>query len=76
MHQNRDMKIKKEKLQELDKLIYGNDKLEYVMQYRKTTGCGIPEAITALTERYKELRKNNPNQFSCSDEEYWKGFYS
>ena len=68
--------IKSEQLKELDEHIFNNEKLEYLQLYRELFNCSLLEAQESLTNRYKELRSNYSKQFTLSDSEYWKSFYS
>ena len=60
----------------LDPLILSGSKIEFLMRAREATGVGIPEALEILRSRYDVLRRTRPEAFHCSDEDYWKGFYS
>jgi len=60
----------------IDETIFANMKLPAIERIRALTGCGISDAIVILSDRYKKLRDQSPERFSCSDNEYWKDFYS
>jgi len=61
---------------ELDKLIFSNRKLDAIHLLRQQRGLTLTAATDALTCRYRELRAGSPGQFTCDDEEYWRGFFS
>jgi hypothetical protein len=60
----------------IDEAIFANLKLPAIKQICALKGCGIGDATEILTDRYKKLRTESPDRFSCSDEEYWANFYS
>jgi hypothetical protein len=60
----------------LDELIIANRKLEALLLLRQERGLSIPEALDAFTARYKQLRAEAPDRFTCDDKKYWEGFYS
>ncbi|MFE0629439.1 hypothetical protein ACFW3D_21075 [Streptomyces sp. NPDC058864] len=39
-------------------------------------GCSLQEAIHIYAARYEVLRVQRPEDFVCSGDEYWDGFYS
>ncbi|MFD9222321.1 hypothetical protein ACFWDI_20440 [Streptomyces sp. NPDC060064] len=39
-------------------------------------GCSLHEAIRSYAARYEVLRVERPDDFVCSHDEYWVGFYS
>ncbi|MGW0831768.1 hypothetical protein [Streptomyces prunicolor] len=43
---------------------------------RETLGCTIHQAIDVFTERYEGLRRDRPDAFDLSQDEYGRGFYS
>jgi len=61
---------------ELDNLIFLNRKLDAIQLLRQQRGLTLAAATDALTCRYRELRAGSPSQFTCDDEEYWRGFFS
>ncbi|OZG75029.1 hypothetical protein BTA51_01100 [Hahella sp. CCB-MM4] len=62
--------------QELDKYILKNRKLKFIQQIRAHTGCSVSKAIEMLGSRYEWLRKEFPDKFQTSAEEYWSDFNS
>jgi hypothetical protein len=57
-------------------LIVARNILQAVIAIRKYTGLGVNAAADLLRDRYTELRRVRPSDFSCSDEEYWRDVYS
>ncbi|MEV6508898.1 hypothetical protein AB0M61_22635 [Streptomyces sp. NPDC051642] len=43
---------------------------------RETLGCTIHQAIDVFAERYEGLRRDRPDDFDLSRDEYGRGFYS
>jgi hypothetical protein len=43
---------------------------------REAHGCTLHEALDTFVQRYEELRRERPDDFSLSREEYGQGFYS
>ncbi len=43
---------------------------------REHHGCPLQDAFTAFTDRYEVLRRETPDHFSQTHEEYWEGFSS
>jgi len=62
--------------EELDALILSGEKIHFLKSVCDASGMGLKEAITLLYERYELLRRTRPDEFQCSEAEYWKGFYS
>lgn len=62
--------------QEIDAAIVADQKLSAIQQIRQQCGCSLREGLQLLAERYARLRKESPERFGCSDQEYWSGFYS
>ena len=61
---------------ELDNLICSNRKLDAIQLLRQRRGLTLAAATEALTCRYRDLRAESPNQFTCGDGEYWRGFFT
>lgn len=61
---------------DLNLLIVTNKKLPAIDLIRKKAGCSIPEALDMLAQRYRFLRSKTPDEFTCTDENYWGGFRS
>lgn len=57
----------------IDEAIFANLKLQAIQQIRALTGSGISEAVFVLSDRYKKLRAESPERFTCPDEEYCNG---
>ncbi|MBM9510132.1 hypothetical protein [Actinacidiphila acididurans] len=43
---------------------------------RETLGCTLHQALDTFVERYEELRRERPDDFALSRDEYGRGFYS
>jgi hypothetical protein len=43
---------------------------------REACDCTLHEALDVFAERYEELRRDRPNDFTLSREDYGRGFYS
>jgi len=43
---------------------------------RETLGCTLHQALDVFAERYEELRRDRPDDFTLSRDEYGRGFYS
>ncbi|WP_043667764.1 hypothetical protein [Streptomyces xylophagus] len=43
---------------------------------RETSGCTLHEALDVFAQRYEELRRDRPDDFGLSRDEYGRGFYS
>ncbi|NXY98744.1 hypothetical protein HYE82_31075 [Streptomyces sp. BR123] len=43
---------------------------------REHLGCPLQDAFVAFTDRYEVLRRERPDCFSQTHEEYWEGFHS
>ena len=59
-----------------DRLIFENQKMQYLQRLRQETGCTFRDALEQLYSRYETLREQAPEKFSVSHEDYWDGFYS
>jgi hypothetical protein len=62
--------------EQLDALILDRKILMGMKRIREALGVRIHEAIDIYQARYRHLRAERPDEFSCSDKEYWEGFYS
>jgi len=60
----------------LDPLVLSGAKLQFLMKVQELTGCSLPEAQDLLRSRYDLLRRERPNDFAQSHDDYWDGFYS
>ena len=61
---------------EIDALILTRDNLHTLKRLRKWLGVSLREAMEIHFERYEHLRRTRPDDFPCSDEEFWEGVYS
>ncbi|ATM24657.1 hypothetical protein SMD44_p10158 (plasmid) [Streptomyces alboflavus] len=43
---------------------------------RETRGCTLHQALDVFAQRYEELRRDRPDDFHLSREDYGRGFYS
>jgi hypothetical protein len=62
--------------QGIDDLILQRRILNALQAIRERTGCGLRDALAAMSERYEFLRACRPDEFAVSEAEYWEGFYS
>jgi hypothetical protein len=60
----------------LDTFIFDRSILLGMRLIRERLGCSLAEAQDVFVARYRKLRGLEPGRFTCSDHEYWKGFYS
>jgi ribosomal protein L7/L12 len=60
----------------LDPLVLSGAKLEFIVEVRRATGMGLPEAQDVLGKRYDLLRSRRPQDFAQAHNEYWADFYS
>jgi hypothetical protein len=60
----------------LDSLIFANRKLEGMRIIREQLGCELSEALRIYSDRYRQLRAQDPGEFNCNHEQYWEGFGS
>ena len=49
--------------------------LEALKKIRELCGVGLNEAKDIHWERYQQLRKERPGDFTCSHDEYWAEVY-
>jgi hypothetical protein len=64
------------KIEGLDSLIFANRKLEGMRLIREQRGCELDESLRIFSNRYRQLRAEDPEGFICDHERYWEGFYS
>jgi hypothetical protein len=62
--------------EEIDSRIRSRTILLALIEIRKAANVGLSEAQDILYGRYATLRNERPDEFTCTDAEYWKGFYS
>jgi hypothetical protein len=60
----------------IDAHIVAHSLLLAIKAIRELAGVGVADANHLLYERYCYLRAEQPERFTCSDEEYWDGVYS
>ena len=60
----------------IDPLILSNDIITANMKLVDTLGISLSEAQDIFGVRYRYLREHKPDEFSCSHDDYWKGYYS
>ena len=68
--------LTEEQWAEIDALILRKSYIIAIKSLRDWTGIGMREALEGAHERYEQLRRERPDDFVCSDKEYWVGFYS
>ncbi|MGK4583515.1 hypothetical protein [Kitasatospora sp. HPMI-4] len=61
---------------EVDPFILEGRKIQAMLRIRAEFGVGIRDGIDLLGWRYEKLRRERPDDFSMSPEQYWDGFYS
>ena len=62
--------------EEIDSHILAGTIILAIMKIRECPNVGVKEALVILGSRYEKLRIERPDDFTCSHDEYWKGFYS
>jgi hypothetical protein len=65
-----------EQWEQLDALILIRHIIPALKLLREWLGVGLREAMEIHLARYRQLRDEHPDDFSCTDEEYWAGVYS
>jgi hypothetical protein len=60
----------------VDAHIFACNILRAIKAIREFAGVGIRDAIDIHIERYRRLRAESPERFTCSHEEYWRDVYS
>ncbi len=60
----------------LDDLVVRNKKLAFGSTFRGLVQCSLIEMIDVMGYRYEYLRKNEPERFSVSDQDWWNNAYS
>lgn len=61
---------------QLDALILSRSILLPLKLICEWSGVHFVEAMNIRDARYRQLREERPDDFCCSDEEYWVGVYS
>lgn len=69
------IELSEEQWEQIDALILENNILFPIKMIRDRLGVSINEAGDIHHARYRQLREERPDDFSCSDREYWQGFY-
>jgi len=59
-----------------DEQILGRQIIRGLKTLREHLGCSLHEALDVFAARYDVLRAERPEDFVCSHDEYWVGFYS
>jgi hypothetical protein len=62
--------------QQISQLLFKRNPLQAVINIKKWSGLGLKEAGDLMYDLYNELRRDHPEKFEVSEEEYWKGWYS
>jgi hypothetical protein len=65
-----------DRLAVIDEHILHHRILPALIALREEFGYSIPQAINAFNERYEQLRKSRPQDFTVNREDYGKNFYS
>jgi len=63
-----------EQCDKLDPIILNHCIIDGLKQILEWTGS-LRGALEIYNERYALLRELRPDEFTCTDEEYWDGFY-
>ena len=71
-----DPNLTPEQLNELDDYIVDRQTFVAIKFIHQCGGIGLSDAIGFHFKRYTQLRISRPADFKCSDEEYWRDFYS
>lgn len=71
-----DERVEKKFWAEIDEGILQRRILATLKLIRQSSGVDLKGAIDIYHDRYKDLRTARPKEFSCRDDEYWKGVYS
>ncbi|MBT2209263.1 hypothetical protein [Actinomadura sp. NEAU-AAG7] len=61
---------------EIDEHIVSNRIIQALVILREVFEYSIPQAIDALSARHRLLRETRPDDFTASNEEYGRNFYS
>lgn len=69
-------RLSAEQQQEVEELMYQRAILQGIKLLKTYAAIGLKEATELYSWRYAQVRATNPRRFSCSDEQYWAGFYS
>jgi hypothetical protein len=59
----------------IDTRILSRDILGALLQIRDVFGVGLSDAKDIHFGRYRRLRDERPDDFACTDEEYWRDVY-
>jgi hypothetical protein len=60
----------------VDRDILENRIIPALRTIRDTLGCTLHQALDVFAQRYEELRRDRPDDFGLSRDEYGRGFYS
>ncbi|WP_093659601.1 hypothetical protein [Streptomyces wuyuanensis] len=59
-----------------DDQILANRIIRGLIAIREHLGCSLRESLEVFAARYEALRDERPDDFVCTRDEYWVGFYS
>lgn len=68
--------LNEEEWREVDEHLFNGHPLLALALIRRLGGLGLSQASDVMHGRYGELRRDYPEKFSRSDEEYWAGWRS
>lgn len=68
--------LTEEQWAQIDALIRSGQILQPLKLLKEWLGVRLPEAMEFHHARYRQLREERPDDFLCSDAEYWDGVYS
>ena len=59
----------------IDDRILACDILGALIRIRAACGVGLNDAKVIHAERYRRLREQQPTDFACTHDDYWRGVY-
>jgi hypothetical protein len=60
----------------VDRHILNNRVIAALVVIREVSGSSLHEALDLFVERYEELRRDRPGDFTVAPEDYGRGFHS
>lgn len=63
-------------LAKLDEFIFQGHVLGGLTLLRSHVDPALSAGLDVFVARYRQLRSSAPDRFTCTDEAYWRGFYS
>jgi hypothetical protein len=65
-----------EQWDQIDALILAGQIIQPLRLLKGWLGVHLSEAMEIHHARYRQLREERPDDFPCSDADYWEGVYS